>query len=196
MHRWGNSIVPTVDPAHWGFSSANGVIGGFDIADLVDHGGGRHTVGEFGSVAHGNPTRPYSPIELYIAGLIPPEEVPDLWVAEDGEWLDEHTDDGHRLFTASKVRTYTIEDIIAMNGVRVPNHTLSQKEFRAAVILLIDENHPLYKWQLDRLSDAFESFSHPGPSAFYAYSYDTYNFWEATGGRATITIDGLSRSLK
>ncbi len=196
MHRWGNTIVPTVHGAHWGFSSANGEIGGFDIADLVDHGGGRYSAGEFGTGGRGGPERFYSPIELYIAGLIPPEEVPDLWVAEDGEWLDERTDDGDRLFTASRVRTYTIEDIIDEHGKRVPDHRTSQKEFRAAVVLLIDENHPLYKWQLDRLSGAIDSFSHPGANSFYAYRFDTYNFWEATGGRATITMDGLSRSLK
>jgi len=196
MHRWGNDIVPTVDRAHWGFSSANGEIGGFDIADLVDHGDGRYSAGEFRTGGGADNERTYSPIELYIAGLIPPEEVPDLWMAEDGEWLDERTDDGDRLFSASEVRTYTIEDIIAEHGERVPDHTASQKEFRAAVVLLIDENHPLYKWQLDRLSGAIESFSHPGASAFYVFSFDTFNFWEATGGRATITMDGLSQSLK
>ena len=196
MHQWGNTIVPTVHSGHWGFSSANGEIGGFDIAGLVDHGDGRYSAGEFGTGGRDSPDKLYSSIELYIAGLIPPDEVPDLWVAEDGEWLDERTDDGERLFAASKVRTYTIEDIIAEHGERIPNHTASQKEFRAAVVLLIDENHPLHKWQLDRLSGAIDSFSHPGASAFYAYSFDTYNFWEATGGRATMIMDGLPQSLK
>ena len=31
--------------------------------------------------------RRYSPIELYVAGLIPAEEVPDLWVGEDVEFV-------------------------------------------------------------------------------------------------------------
>ena len=41
MHRWANSVTPSSGSGrHWGFSSANGTLGGFDIADLVDHGGG------------------------------------------------------------------------------------------------------------------------------------------------------------
>ena len=194
MHQWGNFIVPTGFGSHWGFSSANGQLGGFDIANLVDHGDGRYSVGSndhapYGWRAH---IKPYSPIELYLAGLIPPEEVPDLWVAEDVEWLDEYTDDGDQIFTASKVRTYTIEDIIAEHGERVPDSSQSQKDFRAAAILLIDEDHPAVKWQLDKVSGHVSSFSLAGADEFD----DTYNFYEATGGRATITMGGLSAFLK
>ena len=194
MHRWGNYIVLTGFGPHWGFSSANGQLGGFDISDLVDHGGGRYSVGStdpapYGWRAH---IKPYSPIELYLAGLIPPEEVPDLWVAEDVEVLNEYTDYGDPIFTASKVRTYAIEDIIAEHGKRIPDSSQSQKDFRAAAILLIDEDHPAIKWQLDKVSGTVSSFSLTGADEFD----DTYNFYEATGGRATITMDGLSQSLK
>ena len=84
MHRWANDVVPSSDLSHWGFSSANGLLGGFDITNLVDHGGNKYSAGEFWP--NGSYGRPFSPIELYLAGLIPPEEVPDLWVAEDGQW--------------------------------------------------------------------------------------------------------------
>ena len=83
MHRWANFLWPA--GAHWGFSSANGILGGFDIALLEDHGSGRYTAGWFNT--YGTVGLPFSPIELYLAGLAPLEEVPDLWVAEDGEWL-------------------------------------------------------------------------------------------------------------
>jgi Leucine-rich repeat (LRR) protein len=196
-HRWGNFVVPIEGELesgapignHWGFSSANGTLGGFDPADLVDHGDGRYSAGYFSTTGHG--PKPYSPIELYLAGLIPPEEVPDLWVAEDGAWLDEYAEDGDRIFTASKIRTYTIEDIINEHGERVPDHTRSQRDFRAAAILLIDENHPLYPWQLERASRNFAQFSHAGPDEVI-----DYNFYEATGGRATMAMGDLSRFLK
>ena len=91
LHAWANFAVPTSHGGHWGFSSANGQLGGFDIANLVDRGGGRWTAGQFGLVANGGSSVPYSPIELYFAGLAPREDVPDLWVAEDGEpLLDEN----------------------------------------------------------------------------------------------------------
>jgi hypothetical protein len=158
----------------------------------VDHGDGRYSAGSFRRrTASGVVPKPYSPIELYLAGLIPPEEVPDLWVAEDGAWLDEYAKDGDRLFTASAVRTYTIEDIISEHGTRLPDHSRSQREFRAAVILLIDEEHPLHLWQLELASRNVAQFSHAGPDEF-----EEYNFYEATGGRATMAMGDLSRYLK
>lgn len=198
MHRWANYIVEPV--GHWTWNSANGILGGFDIATLVDHGGGRYSAD--GSVPgydgfsnggwRGN-FIPYSPIELYLAGLIPPEEVPDLWVAgkncigvvdEDGYWDD-------KSFITHQARTYTIEDIIAEHGPRIPDHTQSQKNFRAAVILLISEDYPTDTKMLDLLSEDVSFMSHAG----YDQNDEIYNFYEATGGRATITMDGLS-SLK
>ena len=191
MHRWAAFIF---DGVHWGFSSANGALGGFDIANLVDHGGGRHTAGNFDPDNRIFGVGPYSPIELYLAGFIPPEEVPDLWVAEDGEWLRDgegsilRNDNGYPIFTASRVRTYTIEDIIAEHGPRVPDHSQAQKDFRAAVILLISEDYPAVRQTLERLSDDVSWLSHAGED-----EAEQYNFYEATGGRGTITMDGLSQ---
>ena len=198
MHRWANFILsfeemsPNPGP-HWGFSSANGLLGGFDIADLVDHGNGRYSAGRFAyDINYEGDHKPYSPIELYLAGLVPPEDVPDLWVAEDGKWLeDESPTDRDWLFTASKFRTYTIEDIIRQHGERIPDSSQSQRDFRAAVILLIDEDHPLTKIRLNQVSGGITLFSHAGADEF-----DAYNFYEATGGRATITMDCLSQFLK
>ncbi|MXX36676.1 MAG: hypothetical protein F4Y91_00295 [Gemmatimonadetes bacterium] len=54
------------------------------------------------------------------------------------------------------------------------------------MILLIDSAHPAQQGTLDDLSAAVQEFTHAGPSD------DPFNFWEATGGRATLTMDGLS----
>ena len=200
-HRWANSIVPSY--SHWGFSSANGVLGGFDIADLVDHGDGKYSAGHFvrGLGGRGGNFDLFSPIELYLAGFIPPEEVPDLWVAEDGEYLRDGSgrlvrdDNGYRIFTANRVKTYTIEDIIAEHGPRVPDHSQAQKDFRAAVILLVDENHQPTRETLEVLSRDVSWFSHAGYDKFDIIDEinERYNFYKATGGRATITMDGLSQ---
>ena len=77
QHAWANYAVPTAVGGHWGFSSANGQLGGFDIADLADLGDGRYAGGPFGTFANGGNGPAYSPIELYLAGFIAPEEVPD-----------------------------------------------------------------------------------------------------------------------
>ena len=205
MHRWANYIIPS-PTLHWSFMSANGALGEFDLANLDDLGGGEYAVrrlwgggGSFQFVSIGQDYRTlyYSPIELYLAGFIPADEVPDLWVGEDVEWVRDAAGEvalaegRYRIFKPSRVRTYTIEDIIAEHGARIPDSSQSQKAFRAAVILLIDENHPATRWQLDQLSSYVDEFSFPGES-----DDDRDNFYEATGGRATISMGGLSEFLK
>ena len=204
MHRWANRIVPTVDGAHWGFSSANGLLGGFDITNLVDHGNGRYTAGRFNTT--GSVGRPFSPIELYLAGLASAEEVPDLWVAEDGAWLldsegnKQFAANGYPLFTASRIRTLTFEDIVAEHGHRTPAVDQSQRNFRAALILLVNEEHPADLRVLEKLSEEVSWVSVPAftdegdKRRGNALRYT--NFYESTDGQATISMDGLSQLQK
>ena len=204
MHRWANFIVPTVDGAHWGFSSANGLLGGFDITNLVDHGNGRYTAGRFNT--NGSVGRPFSPIELYLAGLASAEEVPDLWVAEDGAWLldsegnKQFAANGYPLFTASRIRTLTFEDIVAEHGHRTPAVDQSQRNFRAALILLVNEEHPADLRVLEKLSEEVSWVSVPAftdegdKRRGNALRYT--NFYESTDGQATISMDGLSQLQK
>ena len=196
MHRWGNYVVPITSypyGSHWGLSTSGGYLDCYDISNMIDHGDGKF------SAPDPFPTHSldqYSPIELYLAGFIPPEEVPDFQVAEDGEWLlDERgysieDDKGYRMFTASGFKTHTIEDIIAEHGPRVPDHLQAQKDFRAAVILLVSERYPATRERLERLSDDVTWFSQAGKDES---GPPVTNFYEATGGRGTITMDGLQQ---
>ena len=161
-------------------------MGGFDLDNLVNHGGGRYSAGSFGTYANGGNSVPYSPIELYFAGFIPPWEVPDLWVAKDGQWTDEQDASDNWIFSASDIETWSVQRIVAEHGARVPDWTRSQKSFRAAVVLLADEQFPATPTILRELADAVLTFGHPGPD-----SSRLFNFWEATGGRATLKMDDL-----
>ena len=194
MHHWGNYVVPITSypyGAHWGFSTSGGYLDCYDISNMIDHGGGKFSAPD---PFYFRSSEQYSPIELYLAGFIPPEEVPDFQVAEDGKWLlDERgnpvTDDnGYRMFTASGFKTHTIEDIIAAHGPRVPGHLQAQKNFRAAVILLVSERYPATRERLERLSNDVTWFSRAGKDES---GPPVTNFYEATGGRGTITMDGL-----
>ncbi len=195
MHRWANYVVgPNPSRAHSGFSSVDGQLGGFHLADLVDLGNGQYSAGKFGIGANGGNTVPYNPIELYLAGFLPLGEVPDLTIAEDGEWLlDENGDDvradsGHPIFTASQLTIYTAEDLVAEHGERVPAYPHAQRDFRAAAILLIDEDHPAVSRKLATLSEDVSWFSEDTPGG-----RSLYNFFGATGGRAMIEMDDLLR---
>ena len=196
LHAWANYTIPSAVGAHWGFSSANGQLGGFDIGNLVELGDNRFAAGRFGTFANGGNRPGYSPIELYFAGYIPPEEVQDLWVAADGEWVVEdgdlpRTEDGHRIFTARDVRTYSIEDIVAKAGPRTPSMADAQWDFRVAVVLLTDDDHAATDEQLALLSDHAAWFSLPARDESHLH-----NFFEATGGRGTVTMNGLSQYQK
>ena len=196
MHRWGNYVVPITSypyGPHWGLSTSGGYLDCYDISNMIDHGDGKFSAPD---PFYFRSSEQYSPIELYLAGFIPPEEVPDFQVAEDGEWLlDERgypvkDDKGYRMFTASGFNTHTIEDIIAEHGPRVPGHLQAQKDFRAAVILLVSERYPATRERLERLSDDVTWFSQAGKDES---GPPVTNFYEATGGRGTITMDGLQQ---
>ena len=196
MHQWANFIVPQY-ASHWGFTSANGQLGGFDAANLVDHGDNKYSAGDFALAGYAHNIQPYAPIELYLAGFIPPEEVPDLLVAEDGApLLDENGNNvlinGNPVFTASDIKTYAIEDIIAEHGSRVPDYSQAQRDFRAAAILLIDRDHPAVREKLHTVSETVSWFSYAGNDEFN----QSYNFYEATGGRGTMKMDDLSQFQK
>lgn len=180
MHRWGNYIIGS--DSHWPFSNINGHLGGFSNTDIVDHGKGRYSASAIPR------DHPYGPLELYLAGLIPPEDVPDIWIAYGERKKEWHDDYITTTITANQVRTYTIEDIIAEHGPRIPDHTQSQKNFRVAVILLVGRYYPADKERLDWLSRDVTLMSREGPPD----PYQEYNFYEATGGRATLIMDGLS----
>ncbi len=198
LHAWANFAVPTAVGAHWGFSSANGQLGGFDLADLEELGGGRYAAGRFGTFANGGNRPPYSPIELYFAGYLPPEEVPDLWVAEDAHWVRTEddafarTDAGDAVFQADRVRTYTIDDIVARHGARDPAMGEAQWHFRAALVLLTDEDHPATPEQLDTLTEHAAWFSRRGSDG----RPGLHNFHEATRGRGSFTLDGLAAARR
>ena len=200
MHRWANYVIPPFPhDAHLPFMSEACVLG-IDISTMIDHGDGRYSSPPYDWSSRGQ----YCPLELYLAGFIGPEDVPDFRVAVDAEWpkgelggvtLD---DNGYQVFTASGFETYTIDDIIAEHGPRVPDSSQAQKDFRAAVVLQVSTDYPATPLTLDTLSYDVSWFSHPGERDHKSNQekYQYANFYQYTGGRGTITMDGLSEFLK
>ncbi len=196
IHHWGNDIIRPF--GHWGYTSSNGQLGGFARENFEDLGNNRYAAGRFSPSGYADQGLPYSPIELYLAGFIPADDVPDLLVAEDADFDFNReggslvrTEEGYPVFTATNIITLTIEDIIAEHGERIPGVSDSQKDFRAAVIFVIDEDNPATRERLDTLSQHASWFSNPAND-----SDAFFNFYEATGGRATIKMDGLSEIEK
>ena len=56
----------------------------------------------------------------------------------------------------------SFDDIIAEHGARVPDHTNSQKHYRAAAVMLIDQDHSATPEVKHLMSEHVETFSHQG----------------------------------
>ena len=186
MHIWANYGVQTSYDVHWGFSSAEGQLGGFQLENLVDLGGGLWSAGSFGTYANGGNTVPYSLWELYLGGFVGQDEVPDLWNAPEGRWTGDRTEAGHAIFKAAEHSTLTVEAFVETHGPREPDHASAPKELRGAVIVLEDDDHALHHW--DDLLEQVRWLSHPGPDTPFR---NLYNYHEATGGRGRLVLDGL-----
>ncbi len=191
MHRWGNSLdsVPTAVPGHWGYCSVGGQLGGWADGTLTNNDNGTYSANKgfgsnsFGGNANGGNSIPYSDFERYTMGLISITGLPDITIANGFNWVSSDT------FTATSFTTVTMADVLATDGARAPDYNSSQKNFRSIVVVLSKEpfnNPPMSngRWaSYDQ--DVYE----------FALNADdgtgSYNFWEATGGLATIQMDGL-----
>ena len=177
-----------ISDGHWfGASNIYGFLGGLYTASFNEIAKlGEDTYFVDGSGVYLNKDS-YAPLEQYLAGFIPPEEVPEFWVAADAEWVEWPS-----VFTATEIKKYTIDDVIAEHGRGIPGASQAQREFRAAAILLMDNNYPATRGKLEFLSDLITRYSHAGVDDDELSA----NFYETTGGRARIVMDGLAEFLK
>jgi len=198
--------------SHWGYTSVGGMLGGWAPGSLVrvDEGVYQADVAPAGKAVN---KRPFAPLELYLMGLIGPEEVPPIDVAVDVKRLGK-TEDRQDLFSASAIKTVTIEQIVAANGPREPSVEHSRKNFKLALVILTD--HPLTceEWgfymravefmsapEERSLNEAFPEEMYPAHNISWKISSDLcqnemgdeqnadlpfVNFFTATGGKGTI----------
>lgn len=197
MHRWANYLksVPTQtagsDGSHWGFSGVGGHLGGWAPETFKSLGNGLYSANNgrqgstfFGTYANGGNTLPYAKLELYLMGMIPISEVPDVQMAVNPAWQNASIG----TFTASGFNTVTAAQMIATDGARIPDYTASQKFFHALYVVVTKS--PLTSTRFASYDDEVQKFSLPGDDGNYLY-----NFWEATGGRATMDMIYLNYDL-
>ena len=207
VHHWGAAYIGQEyatpsgtygTESHWGTTDINGVLGGFDYNTLqrnVDGNSKKYKAtaqgilnNGFGGFSQELSSAYYAPIELYLMGLIPASEVPDMHVFKN-VIVEEDTAIGG-VFYADEEITYTIEDFIEEYGERVPDYQSSQKDFRALVVVVTDEPVSAEHWTLierDILKQEKQGTVNDRMQT---------NFWEATGGRATLTMSGIDKFLK
>jgi hypothetical protein len=217
-HQWVNYIIPTyfVDNqssgSHWGIThlvnnGSTSVMGGYRYMRQAGTGYGKtkyqgsnrpdtNPDGSFiyGSYDVGTIDGSFSDIDLYLMGLKSAQEL-----RNNNFRMDVYSDFSYEAdveqgyFYAGKVTSYTIDDIIRLNGQRIPDVNSSQKKFKVLAILAttdVETNSQDMQYFIKML----ESEKITTSSALTVP--ETYTFYEATDGRGSIEYKGLNNSLK
>jgi hypothetical protein len=142
-HQWINFLSGTAYAGgipHWpkgsiainvlGFSIAGGNVGG-NFAHTFTPSGENYVVGPDIATNHST----FNRMELYLAGLAAPEEVPSYFVLND----QNQTLSNGQILTPAEFTVVNLSDVIAVRGQRVPASTNSQKTFRCATIILSEQ---------------------------------------------------------
>ncbi|MCI7008259.1 MAG: BACON domain-containing protein [Parabacteroides sp.] len=183
---------------HWGTSDIDGILGGFNYQTLKRNVDGnpqkywatstRAQEWGFDGFSQELSNGYFAPIELYLMGLLPAESVPDMHVFHDVTLEQETWGDG--TFYAKSESTITMDDFIKKYGKRKPDYKDSQKDFRALVVVVTDQPVSDEHWALikeDMLKQEKQGAVNDKRQT---------NFWEATGGRATLSLSGIDKFLK
>lgn len=219
-HNWGAYMCPTFNRdntaynGHWGISNAGGQLGGFRYVRTVEanSGGeigktlyqasfkssatkvdGSFQYGGFGVNANGGNGVPYSDIELYMMGMKSAQELNDA-----GFHLDIYSGNSYEAdtwstgyFWSTTLTSYTIDDLIASKGVRVPDAASSQKSFKILTVAITKASITTH--QYSSIINAVNWLA--GPLTDNTYSY-LYNFRQATYDRGSLTATGIINSAK
>ena len=196
-HQWANYALPThsVDNVgsnltsypywgHWGYTggSTPGQLGGFNQSSLIENGNNSYTVDSFGPFANGGNGIPFNELELYLMGMLPISSVTPFDMFTDITSLAVDTLTYDFTFTATTRTTYTPESLESLLGARVPSIDNSQKDFKLLVVVITDSPLSDDEWnRVDATAEWFSKKEDDGTSL--------YNFWEATNGVGSITIE-------
>ncbi|WDV45852.1 hypothetical protein PV797_20525 [Clostridiaceae bacterium M8S5] len=192
LHRWGNYLIDCDYGVHWGNANIYGRLGGQKSIQQV---GNNSKVIGYRRYWQGG----YAPLELYLMGLIPKEEVPNITIAQyysnriisQTEW---NRVDGQDIVVKGKIKTktYTIQDIIdgkasnkeqALNiGDRVPNYKDSQKKFNMLFVAI--DHDDINENQKKSINNQIKLLSQNEN-----YDDGIYNFFEACLGKAELSTE-------
>jgi hypothetical protein len=169
-HADGNKLNVTQDRMHWSEETNTDwdPLGGVRYKDNRD--------GTFTRLSHssGEPWQYYCPQSLYLMGLLPPNEIPDLMVVTPQDpvcFNNKETCPG-------TARYVSVKDIITVEGERLPSSADSQKDFRMAFILITKKGQKPTDEQIKKMNYIVENFP---------------NIWaKATRNLSTMSTDLLS----
>jgi hypothetical protein len=139
MHRFGayvryknpygtmNTALLGKDSAHWSYL--------LDTQGSLMYGNGWKDYGN-GTFTSISKMSGYSPLDLYLMGMIAKEQVPPMLLI-DNPAIDKTQLPQLGAIITGTAKTVTIDDIIAAEGARIPDSASSQKKFNVGFVLLV-----------------------------------------------------------
>jgi hypothetical protein len=85
------------------------------------------------------PATGYSYLDLYLMGLISAAEVPDFFMVRNIVPAGKDAN-GHPIFKAERTKV-TVQDVIAVEGPRLPDVDHSQRKFNTGIVLVVEHGH-------------------------------------------------------
>lgn len=82
------------------------------------------------------PATGWSYLDLYLMGLVKPDEVPDFFILRNLKPAGKDSN-GHPIFKADRTKV-TIQDVIAAEGLRVPGVDKSQRHFNTGMVMVVE----------------------------------------------------------
>lgn len=119
------------------------------------------------------PATGYSYLDLYLMGLIAPSEVPDFFLLRNLSPAGKDAN-GHSIFKADRVKV-TIDDVIAVQGPRLPAVNQSQRKFNTGMVVVVEHGQKPSPELLERTNGIGKAW---------------IDYWATvTGRRASMTTD-------
>jgi len=119
------------------------------------------------------PATGYSYLDLYLMGLISPAEVPDFFILKNLVPAGKDPN-GHPIFKAERTKV-TIQDVIAVEGPRLPDVDHSQRRFNTGIVVVVEHGESPSRELIERANGIRQRW---------------IDYWETTTGhRATMTTD-------
>jgi hypothetical protein len=147
VHDANNPALLGRSLSHWNFnfdSDGDGPRGGSDMegTNIRDNGDGSFT-----SIAA---TDGFSPLDLYVMGLLPASDVPNMFIVGDSE-VDPSAAPAIGTIMHGSREDISINDIIRAEGPRVPSSAAAQKTFRMAFILVTKDGQAPQPGSVEKL---------------------------------------------
>jgi hypothetical protein len=94
------------------------------------------------------PATGWSYLDLYLMGLIAPSEVPDFFILRNLVPAGRDAN-GHPMFKADRAKV-TIQDVIAVQGPRLPDVEHSQRQFNTGIVVIVEHGQKPSKELIER----------------------------------------------